>query len=123
MIPASGGSRPPGGPGGVHDRMVTIRPAAGNTEPVRVTVRYGASLVWTGSGAAGWTCVRNPGARTGTCTATSTSRPAPLPVSFDVGGGPARERSYTVSAEAGRLYDADTETLSGRAGRPRPPSA
>ncbi|WP_433160881.1 sigma-70 family RNA polymerase sigma factor [Kribbella sp. CA-247076] len=89
--------------------VITIKVPAANAKPVIVGIKYGKGLRWPLSGnPTGWTCA--PAA--GTCTATNPATPASLPVTFDAPtGGSATERTFTVSAKSGRLYDDDSETL------------
>jgi len=94
--------------------LITIKVPANNTKPVVVGLKYGASLRWPLSGnPSGWTCGRAADGKSGTCTATNPRAPQTLPVEFasPTGGGTAADRTFTVSAKSGRLYDDDSATL------------
>jgi RNA polymerase sigma factor (sigma-70 family) len=113
-------SMPTGG-GGASDRagsskalagirfVITIKTPAGNANPVVIGLKYGAALHWPLSGSpTGWTC----NATADTCTATDPAAPAPLPVTFTgPTGGSTSDRTFTVSAKSGRLYDDDSATI------------
>ncbi|MEV5963970.1 sigma-70 family RNA polymerase sigma factor [Kribbella sp. NPDC051952] len=113
-------SMPTGG-GGPSDRaestqaaadvrfVITIKTPAGNAKPVVIGLKYGTSLEWPlGGNPTGWTCNK----AAGTCTATNPASPAPMPVTFQAPlGGSVTQRTFTVSAKSGRLYDDDSETL------------
>ncbi|TCN35002.1 RNA polymerase sigma factor (sigma-70 family) [Kribbella orskensis] len=92
--------------------LLTIKVPANNTKPVTMGIRYGNALGWPVSGdPAGWTCVRAADGKSGRCTAENPSTPATMPLSFtDPTGGSVADRTFTVSAKAGRLYDDDSET-------------
>ncbi|WP_328327385.1 sigma-70 family RNA polymerase sigma factor [Kribbella sp. NBC_00382] len=98
--------------------LITIKVPASNAKPVVVGIKYGSGLHWPLSGnPAGWTCVK----ATGTCTATNPAAPAKLPISFaDPTGGTTAQRTFTVSAKTGRLYDDDSETLDAPPPAPKP---
>jgi hypothetical protein len=89
--------------------VITIKPPAGNPNPVVVGLKFGSALDWPLTGnPSGWTCNK----AASTCTATNSAAPAPMPVTFDPPtGGSAVDRTFTVSARTGRLYDDDSETL------------
>jgi hypothetical protein len=113
-------SMPTGG-GGPSDRaeasqaaagvrfVLTIKAPAGNANPVTIGLKYGAALEWPLSGnPTGWTCNRTAG----TCTANNPAAPEPIPVTFDAPtGGSTADRTFTVSAKTGRLYDDDDATV------------
>src|SRR3954447_7491369 len=88
---------------------ITIKTPAGNASPVVIGLEYGAALDWPLSGnPRGWTCT--PSAQT--CTATNPAAPEPMPVTFTgPTGGSATDRTFTVSARSGRLYDDDSATV------------
>jgi len=122
-VPQGGGSVPAAfGQGQVVERsaaageqwVITIKSPANNTKPVVVGLKYGGSLRWPLSGnPSGWTCTRAADGKSGTCTAANPRAPQPLPVEFasPTGGGTAADRTFTVSAKTGRLYDDDSATL------------
>jgi hypothetical protein len=89
--------------------VITIKAPAGNENPVVIGLKYGKALKWPLSGnPSGWICTP----ATGRCTANNPAAPAPIPVTFDAPtGGSAADRTFTVSAKTGRLYDDDSETL------------
>ncbi|MFI6677745.1 sigma-70 family RNA polymerase sigma factor [Kribbella sp. NPDC050470] len=89
--------------------VITIKAPAQNANPVVIGIKYGKTLTWPLSGnPRGWTCT----ASTSTCTANNPAAPEPLPVTFDTPtGGAQADRTFTVSAKTGRLYDDDSETL------------
>jgi RNA polymerase sigma factor (sigma-70 family) len=95
------------------DWLITIKVPASNTKPVTIGVNYGARLQWPISGkTAGWDCTKAADGKSGKCTATNPSSPAILPITFaNPTGGTAVDRTFTISAKAGRLYDDDSETL------------
>ncbi|TCC46456.1 sigma-70 family RNA polymerase sigma factor [Kribbella capetownensis] len=112
--PRSGGSTPTTRAGGVQSQaaeqwVITITAPAQNANPIVVGLKYGSALQWPLSGdPRGWTCDQ----AAGTCTADNSSAPQPLPVSFATPtGGSAADRTFTVSAKTGRLYDDDSATL------------
>jgi hypothetical protein len=86
--------------------VITIKTPAANANPVVIGLKYGTELEWPLNGnPPGWVC--NQAA--GTCTASDPAAPAPLPVTFDAPtGGSAADRTFTVSAKTGRLYDDDS---------------
>jgi hypothetical protein len=88
---------------------ITITTPAGNTNPVMIGLKYGTELQWPMNGnPPGWTC----NAAAGTCTATNPAAPAPMAVTFAAPtGGSAADRTFTVSAKTGRLYDDDSATV------------
>ncbi|MFI5712177.1 sigma-70 family RNA polymerase sigma factor [Kribbella sp. NPDC051620] len=98
--------------------LITIKVPEANAKPVVIKIKHGSALLWPVSGnPAGWSCVK----ATGTCTATNPAAPATLPISFaDPKGGTAAQRTFTVSAKAGRLYDDDSETLAAPPPAPKP---
>ncbi|TCO45654.1 RNA polymerase sigma factor (sigma-70 family) [Kribbella antiqua] len=116
---------PPGGGApayaipGVHTReadadagvnfIITIKVPAANPDPVVIGMKYGAGLDWPLSGnPKGWICDK----AAGKCTATNPAKPEPMPVTFSTpDGGSTADRTFTVSAKTGRLYDDDSETL------------
>jgi hypothetical protein len=89
--------------------VITIKPPAGNANPVTITFKYGAQLEWPINGnPAGWTCTPT----THTCTAADAATPAPISVTFDApAGGSVADRTFTVDAKTGRLYDYASKTL------------
>jgi RNA polymerase sigma factor (sigma-70 family) len=93
--------------------LISIKVPANNTKPVVIGVKYGAALHWPLSGnPAGWTCTRAADGRSGTCTATNPRAPQAMPVTFaSPTGGSAADRTFTVSAKSGRLYDDDSATI------------
>ena len=111
--PRSGGSpstRAEGAQSAASEQwLITIKAPAKNADPVVVGLKYGAALQWPISGnPRGWTCDK----AAGTCTANSSTTPEPLPVTFATPtGGSAADRTFTVSAKTGRLYDDDSATL------------
>ncbi|MEV8375780.1 sigma-70 family RNA polymerase sigma factor [Kribbella sp. NPDC056861] len=98
--------------------LIKIKVPAGNAKPVTIGIKYGSSLKWPLSGSpAGWSCSQ----ASGSCTATDPAAPSTLPVSFaDPSGGTAAQRTFTVSAKSGRLYDDDSETLAAPVPPPQP---
>ncbi|MFC0626824.1 sigma-70 family RNA polymerase sigma factor [Kribbella deserti] len=96
-------------PPATEQRILSISVPKGNTKPVVVNIRYGKALGWPVSkNPAGWACVQS----TGTCTARKPSAPHRLPISFATpAGGSVADRTFTVSAKTGRLYDDDSQTL------------
>jgi hypothetical protein len=94
----------------VHHRILTVAPGTDRTS-VTLKITYGTSLAWPiAANPSGWKCT----VKTQTCTALTPAKPAPLPADFAVPeDGSAAERTYTVSATAGLLYDSDSETLAG----------
>lgn len=117
-----GGGAPAGPAPGVRYQVVeaaaaqwllTIRVPAGNTKPVTIGIKFGKSLSWPLSGnPAGWTCVKASDGKSGTCTATNPAAPSTMPVTFtNPAGGTEADRTFTMSAKNGRLYDDDSETL------------
>jgi len=126
MPPGGGapGGRAPGGAGTVAAGsveqsaaaarwLITIKVPATNTKPVTIGIKYGASLAWPVSGSpTGWTCARAADGKSGKCTAENPSAPATMPLSFaDPTGGSSVERTFTVSAKAGRRYDDDSQIV------------
>jgi hypothetical protein len=111
----SGGGGPADRAGGTQAQaagvrfVLTIKALAGNTDPVAIGLKFGAALDWPLTGnPAGWTC--NKAART--CTALNPAAPAAMPVTFTAPtGGSTTDRTFTVSAKTGRLYDDDSATL------------
>ncbi|TCM48201.1 RNA polymerase sigma factor (sigma-70 family) [Kribbella sp. VKM Ac-2568] len=93
--------------------LITIKVPANNTKPVTIGIKYGGFLSWPVSGnPAGWTCARAADGRSGKCTALNPSAPATMQLSFtDPTGGSVADRTFTVSAKAGRLFDDDSETV------------
>jgi RNA polymerase sigma factor (sigma-70 family) len=93
--------------------LITIKVPAQNAKPVTIGIKYGSALGWPVSGnPAGWTCVKASDGKSGACTATNPAAPSTMPLSFDnPTGGAEADRTFTVSAKAGRLYDDDSETL------------
>lgn len=93
--------------------LITIKVPAKNTKPVTIGVNYGKSLAWPISGQpAGWTCTKAADSKSGACTANNPGAPQVLPISFaNPLGGSAADRTFTISAKSGRLYDDDSETL------------
>jgi len=93
--------------------LLTFKVPANNTKPVTIGVNYGARLQWPISGKpTGWNCAEAADGKSGKCTATNPSAPAMLPITFaNPTGGTAADRTFTISAKAGRYYDDDTETL------------
>jgi hypothetical protein len=89
--------------------VITIKPPAGNANPVMITFKYGAELAWPITGnPPGWTC----SATTQTCTAADPAQPKPIPVTFAAPtGGSVDDRTFTVNAKTGRLYDYASRTL------------
>jgi hypothetical protein len=89
--------------------VITIKPPAGNANPVAITFKYGAELEWPISGnPPGWTCSQTAE----TCTAANPAKPQPISVTFDAPtGGSAEDRTFTVNAKTGRLYDYASRTL------------
>ncbi|MGZ0151933.1 sigma-70 family RNA polymerase sigma factor [Kribbella sp. WER1] len=89
--------------------VITIKPPAKNANPVVIQLTYGAELEWPlTTNPPGWTCVK----ATGSCTAADAANPQPMAVTFDAPtGGSAADRTFTVSAKTGRLYDSDAATL------------
>jgi len=89
--------------------IITVKPPAGNQNPVVIGIKYGAALEWPVSGnPKGWTCDQ----AAGKCTATNPAAPEPMPVTFTTPtGGSAADRTFTVSARTGLRYDDDAETL------------
>ncbi|WP_328992090.1 sigma-70 family RNA polymerase sigma factor [Kribbella sp. NBC_01245] len=96
-------------PPATEQRLLSISVPKGNTKPVVIKVMYGKALRWpVGKNPAGWACVES----TGTCTARKPSKPHDLPISFATpSGGSAADRTFTVTARTGRLYDDDSQTL------------
>jgi hypothetical protein len=111
-MPAGGGSpsnrETTGAASGIRF-VITIKTPAANANPVVIGLKYGAEIDWPLTGnPPGWTC----NATAGTCTASNPAAPAPLPVTFDAPtGGSAADRTFTVSAKTGRLYDDDSATV------------
>ncbi|TDU91805.1 RNA polymerase sigma factor (sigma-70 family) [Kribbella voronezhensis] len=93
--------------------LITIKVPATNAKPVTIKVKYGAALHWPITGTpAGWTCTKAADGKSGACTAANPASPEMLPITFaDPTGGSAVDRTFTISAKAGRLYDDDSETL------------
>ena len=93
--------------------LITLKVPAGNDKPVTIGFKYGKSLAWPVSGnPPGWTCVKAADGKSGTCTAADPASPSTMPITFtDPTGGTTADRTFTVSAESGRLYDDDSETL------------
>ncbi|WP_198676182.1 sigma-70 family RNA polymerase sigma factor [Kribbella monticola] len=93
--------------------LITIKVPAKNAKPVTIKVKYGTALHWPITGTpAGWTCTKAADGKSGACTATNPASPEILPITFaDPTGGSAVDRTFTISAKAGRLYDDDSETL------------
>ncbi|GAA1617301.1 MULTISPECIES: sigma-70 family RNA polymerase sigma factor [Kribbella] len=93
--------------------VITIKPPAKNPNPVVIRLTYGAELEWPlSTNPPGWTCVKS----TGTCTAANSASPQPMAVTFDAPtGGSAADRTFTVSAKTGRLYDSDAATVQPKA--------
>jgi RNA polymerase sigma factor (sigma-70 family) len=93
--------------------LITIKVPAKNAKPVTIGVDYGKSLGWPISGQpAGWTCTKAADGKSGACTANNPAAPQVLPISFtNPLGGSAADRTFTISAKSGRLYDDDSETL------------
>lgn len=93
--------------------LVTIKVPAKNVKPVTIGVNYGKALEWPISGQpAGWICTKAADGKSGACKATNPSAPQTLPISFaNPTGGSAADRTFTISAKTGRLYDDDSETL------------
>ncbi|MFD7156243.1 sigma-70 family RNA polymerase sigma factor [Kribbella sp. NPDC059898] len=93
--------------------VITIKPPAKNPNPVVIQLTYGAELEWPlGTNPPGWTCVKS----TGSCTAANSANPQPMSVTFDAPtGGSAADRTFTVSAKTGRLYDSDAATVEPKA--------
>jgi hypothetical protein len=89
--------------------VITIKTPAGNTNPVVIGLKYGAELTWPlDTNPPGWTCDK----ASGNCTATNPADPQPMAVTFDAPtGGSAADRTFTVSAKTGRLYDSDAATV------------
>ncbi|WP_185446828.1 sigma-70 family RNA polymerase sigma factor [Kribbella qitaiheensis] len=92
--------------------LITIKVPAKNAKPVTIAVNFGKALRWPISAHAGWSCTKAADGKSGACTATNPSAPQPLPISFaNPTGGSATDRTFTISAKSGRLYDDDSETL------------
>jgi RNA polymerase sigma factor (sigma-70 family) len=122
--PRSGGGVPAAGPPGARaeavaqaaqvgeQRLLTIAVPANNTKPVVIGIKYGAALNWTlGADPSGWTCTLSAG-EGGHCTAKNPRSPEMMPITFATPtGGSAADRTFTISARNGRLYDDDSETL------------
>ncbi|GAA1158819.1 hypothetical protein GCM10009630_66230 [Kribbella jejuensis] len=89
--------------------VITIKPPAANANPVMITFKYGAELSWPiKSNPAGWTCIE----ATATCTAADPAQPKPIPVTFAAPtAGTTADRTFTVNAKTGRLYDYASRTL------------
>ncbi|GAA1585773.1 hypothetical protein GCM10009789_44190 [Kribbella sancticallisti] len=127
-ISAPQGGGAPAGPGAQVEAvasaqwLITIKVPANNTKPVTIGIKYGSSLRWPLSGnPAGWTCAKAADGKSGTCTATNRRSPSTMPVTFtSPTAGTAADRTFTVSAKTGRLYDDDSQTL---ATPPTPPPA
>ncbi|WBQ07201.1 sigma-70 family RNA polymerase sigma factor [Kribbella sp. CA-293567] len=98
--------------------LITIKVPAANKKPVVIGIKYGSALQWPlRANPAGWSCVK----ATGNCTATNPASPATMPVAFAAPtGGTAAQRTFTVSAKSGRLYDDDSQTLNAPAPPPQP---
>ncbi len=110
----SGGGGPADRAGGTQAQagvrfVLTIKAPANNTDPVMIGLKRGGALDWPLAGnPAGWTCNK----AAGTCTALNRATPASMPVTFTApAGGSAVDRTFTVSAKTGRLYDDDSATL------------
>ncbi|TWD74927.1 RNA polymerase sigma factor (sigma-70 family) [Kribbella amoyensis] len=93
--------------------LITLKVPANNTKPVTIGLTYGAALRWPLAGnPPGWTCEKGADGRSGRCTATNPAKPQQLPFTFATPtGGSAADRTFTVSAKSGRLYDSDSATL------------
>jgi RNA polymerase sigma factor (sigma-70 family) len=93
--------------------LITLKVPANNTKPVTVGLKYGAAVHWPVDGnSSGWTCTRAADGNGGTCTATNPRAPEMLPVTFSSAtGGSTADRTFTVSAKAGRFFDDDSATL------------
>ncbi|MET9316189.1 sigma-70 family RNA polymerase sigma factor [Kribbella sp. NPDC003505] len=89
--------------------VITIKTPAGNADPVVVGLKYGAELEWPlSANPPGWVCSQ----ASGSCTADDPAAPKPLAVTFDAPtGGSNADRTFTVSAKTGRLYDDDSATV------------
>jgi RNA polymerase sigma factor (sigma-70 family) len=89
--------------------VITIKPPAGNANPVLITFEYGAELEWPIKGnPPGWTCSETAQ----TCTAANPATPQPISVTFDAPtGGSVADRTFTVNAKTGRFYDYASKTL------------
>jgi len=96
-----------------QQRFLTIDVPANNSNRVVIRIVYGAALTWpVGASPAGWTCTTRAAGREGTCTATNPRNPQTLPIEFaNPTGGTTKDRTYTVTARTGRLYDDDSERL------------
>lgn len=95
-----------------EQRLLIVKVPARNAKPVVIGIKYGAMLSWPVTDPRGWNCLRTPGGRGGTCTAKNSRAPAALRLTFPAPtGGTARDRTFTVSARTGRLYDNDSQTL------------
>ncbi|WP_433007706.1 sigma-70 family RNA polymerase sigma factor [Kribbella sp. CA-294648] len=101
--------------------LITIKVPARNTKPVLIGIDYGSALQWPMSGSPrGWTCTRASDG-SGMCTAANPAAPTTLPITFtEPTGGTAAQRTFTVSAKSGRLYDDDSATLEAPAPPPPP---
>ena len=93
----------------VADDTLSIDPPEDNEFPVVVTLGYGDALSWPITGDPdGWTCDRDKR----TCTAEDRKRPARLPLRFTPPEtGSESDRTFTVTAKVGGLYDDFTRTL------------
>lgn len=92
--------------------VITIKTPAANANAVVVGLKYGAELEWPlKTNPAGWTCTQ----ASGSCTATDPANPKPLAITFDAPtGGSDADRTFTVSAKTGRLYDDDSATVNAK---------
>lgn len=93
----------------VADDKLTIAPPDDNESPVTVDFAYGDSLSWPITDVPdGWSCDREKKI----CTAKDLKQPAPLPFAFTAPEtGSEADRTYTVTARAGALYDDISKTL------------
>lgn len=92
-------------------RLLTVK-VPSYAIPVVVDIKHGAMLNWPVTSPRGWSCTRTARGRGGICIAKTSRAPEALRLSFTAPtGGTSRDRTFTVSARTGRLYDDDSQTL------------
>jgi RNA polymerase sigma factor (sigma-70 family) len=111
-------------PAATEQWLITLKVPANNTKPVTIGLKYGAAVHWPmSSNPSGWTCTRAADGKGVSCTATNPRAPQMLPVTFaNATGGSVVDRTFTVSAKTGRLYDDDSATLAAPPSPPKPPT-